>query len=190
MGYLITEDVIDEVPDITLTSDPAVFNEKIICSYQFAPPNPDIYIKTFGGFGVYVNGSSLYFPRRRSKEILAVLLDHRGAVLTNSTIISTIWQDECNSPKVKMQFMKAFQILKNTLADAGISDILINDRNSKGINISKIRCDYLDAMEDTSFLLKNYHCDYLPDYSWAEETNGFLYQLYLTAVPEKDLLEL
>lgn len=172
----------DRSSAFTETENTKYKNESLINSEQQITSKPDVYIKTFGGFGVYVNGRSLHFPRKRSAEILAVLLDHHGAVLTNSMIISILWKDECTSPKVKMQYMKAFQVLKRTLADAGISHILIDDHNSKGINTSMIRCDYFDAMNDTYYLIRKYHCDYLPDYSWAEATNGYLYQLYLTAI--------
>ena len=41
--------------------------------------NAKIFVKTFDGFDVYVNGRLIYFPSSKAKEMLAVLVEKRGA---------------------------------------------------------------------------------------------------------------
>lgn len=37
--------------------------------------NERIFVKTFDGFDVYVNGKLIYFPSSKAKEMLAVLVE-------------------------------------------------------------------------------------------------------------------
>ena len=39
--------------------------------------NVNIFIKTFDGFDVYVNGKMLYFPSSKAKEMLAIMVEKR-----------------------------------------------------------------------------------------------------------------
>ena len=38
----------------------------------------NIFIKTFGGFDVFVDGKQVHFSSEKAKEMLAVLVDKRG----------------------------------------------------------------------------------------------------------------
>ena len=42
------------------------------------PEKPKVYIQTFYGFDVFVNGRVIYFPSKKSKELLAILINQRG----------------------------------------------------------------------------------------------------------------
>ncbi len=42
----------------------------------------EVVIRTFGHFDVYVDSKPLFFPNRRAKEMLAMLVDCQGAVMT------------------------------------------------------------------------------------------------------------
>ena len=39
----------------------------------------NIFIKTFGGFDVFVDGKQVHFSSEKAKEMLAVLVDKRGS---------------------------------------------------------------------------------------------------------------
>ena len=41
------------------------------------PEKPKVYIQTFYGFDVFVNGRVIYFPSKKSKELLAILINQR-----------------------------------------------------------------------------------------------------------------
>ena len=46
--------------------------------------NVNIFIKTFDGFDVYVNGKMLYFPSSKAKEMLAIMVEKRGSSVSLS----------------------------------------------------------------------------------------------------------
>ena len=46
--------------------------------------NVDIFIKTFDGFDVYVNGKMVYFPSSKAKEMLAIMVEKRGSSVSLS----------------------------------------------------------------------------------------------------------
>ena len=46
--------------------------------------NAKIFVKTFDGFDVYVNGRLIYFPSSKAKEMLAVLVEKRGSSVSLS----------------------------------------------------------------------------------------------------------
>lgn len=63
---------------------------------EFSPyvkPEKRIKIQTFGNFEVYVDGEPVFFSRNRSKELLAYLIDRRGASVTMSEAANILWDD-------------------------------------------------------------------------------------------------
>lgn len=138
---------------------------------------PTVTVHTFNGFEVYINGNNLHFPRTKSKELLALLIDKRGASVTSSEAITYLYEDAALDNKVKENYKKIAYTLKKTLKENGILHI-INDRyNSLSINPEYIECDYYEFLKNNDEALRLYNGYYMPQYSWAEETNGLLYSL-------------
>lgn len=135
---------------------------------------PRIRIETFGGFEVYVNGEMLEFTRSKSKELLALLVDKRGILLNNQQVAAYLWEDIPYDGNLKESLKKVNQALKLSLRKAGIEDLLIDGYNKRGIDITKIKCDYYDALEGKKDALALFKGDYLSCYSWAETSNAFL----------------
>ena len=133
-----------------------------------------IRIETFGGFEVYVNGKMLDFSRSKSKELLALLVDKRGLLLNNQQVAAYLWEDIPCDKHLKESLKKVNQALKASLKKAGIEDLLIDGYNKKGIDVTKIQCDYYDALEGNRGALDSFMGDYLCCYSWAETSNAFL----------------
>ena len=137
----------------------------------------DIQINTFDGFDVYINGKILYFPRQKSKELLALLVDHKGASLTSKEAIAYLYEDQPLGDKVKENFKKCSSTLKKVLKEMGIDNILNINHNSLSVNTSSFKCDYYDFLNGDPQAIRLYHGVYMPNYSWAEETNAKLYSL-------------
>ncbi|MGI6108919.1 MAG: diguanylate cyclase, partial [Eubacteriaceae bacterium] len=55
---------------------------------------PRVYIRTFGYFDVFVNGTAIPFCHTKAKELLALLTDRRGGYLTSKEAISCLWENE------------------------------------------------------------------------------------------------
>lgn len=136
-----------------------------------------VSIHTFDGFDIYVNDIPLHFPRKKSKELLALLVDKRGASVSSAEAIAYLWENAIDDSKLRENYKKCAYTLRKILKDAGIADIINDSYNSLSLNIHSVKCDYYDYLEKDAKALNMYHGSYMPGYSWAEETNGLLYNL-------------
>ena len=55
---------------------------------------PSVYFNTFSHFDCYVNKTVVDFARAKSKELLALLVDKRGATLTMEEAITCLWGEK------------------------------------------------------------------------------------------------
>ena len=73
-----------------------------------------VYVQTFGDFEVFVDGEPIAFKYSRTKEVLAVLVNNRGAQTTNGEIIASLWEDD-GDPEKKLSYLRNLrQDLQNT----------------------------------------------------------------------------
>lgn len=131
-----------------------------------------VRVQTFGGFGVFVDEKPVNFTRAKSKELLAYLIDRRGAAVTTAGACTILWEGEPYDRKLVKYFQTVLFELRQSLKEAGIEDILIRSRNSLAVDISKIECDSYQFLDGVPKAVNSYRNDYLPDYSWAEFTVG------------------
>ncbi|MCR4702830.1 MAG: response regulator [Saccharofermentans sp.] len=123
---------------------------------------------TFGNFEVYHKGEPIKFRYKKTKELLAYLIDRRGAMCTNNEIIAVIWEDDDFGTDRQDYLKKLRQDLTKTLADLGAEDVVVRQRGQIGINPKHIECDYFKYLEGDSTMLNSYHGEYMMQYSWAE----------------------
>lgn len=83
-GYLLKpaaiEDIEEELTNIQISRNTNDFKVQI-------------YIQTFGNFEIFIHQKPLVFPRSKAKEILAYLVDRRGASATSAEIASVLWDE-------------------------------------------------------------------------------------------------
>lgn len=133
-----------------------------------------IRVQTFGGFELYVDGQPVKFERSKSKELLAYLIDHRGAAVTTGEAYAALFEDASGSVSGKSYFRTIVHGLKNSLKKAGAEEILVKKFNSLAIAPQRIECDYYAFLQGNPIAVNQYHNDYLPAYSWAEPRNASL----------------
>ena len=126
-----------------------------------------------------MDGKSLAFKYSKTKEILALLINNRGAQTTNGEIIATLWEDDEESKASYLSNLR--QDLQNILTNNGISDIIVKQRGSMGIAVDHIECDLYDWLEKKKDSQYNYLGDYMNQYSWAEymhaELDNIMYDM-------------
>lgn len=137
-------------------------------------PKKAVRVQTFGGFGVYVNEKPIHFTRSKAKELLAYLVNRRGADVTTPAACSVLWEEEPYDRQRKNYFHIVLLDLRRTLQSAGIEHILVRGRNRLAIDVSQIECDSYLFIEGVPRAINSYRHDYLSDYSWAEFTVGIL----------------
>lgn len=130
-----------------------------------------IFIKTFGYFDVFVDGKSVAFTSAKSKELLALLVDRNGGVVSTEQAISVLWNGREYDDTVQSLFRKVLKSLRSTLEEAGISEILVDNRNQRSIDKSKFTCDLYDYLEKKQASKYKYYGEYMEQYAqWAGDT--------------------
>ena len=128
-------------------------------------------VQTFGNFEVYVDGKPLAFKYRRTKELLAYLVDRVGAMCTVGEIIGILFEDESGREDY---FQKLRRDLLSTLEDAGCAGVIVHKRGMLGVIVTEMQCDYYDYLNKKKELATSYFGEYMSQYSFAEYTNAQL----------------
>ena len=139
-----------------------------------AAQSSKVFIKTFGYFDVFVREKPVYFSSSKSKELLALLVDRRGGSVSTENAISVLWPDRSYDESVQSLFRKVLKSLRVALDDAGISEIFVDVRNQRSIDMSKFDCDYYKLIKGDEQAKSQYTGEYMTGYSWAHTTNSFI----------------
>lgn len=86
---------------------------------------------------------------------------------------------------VRSSYQAALKDLRRNLKEAGIPELLNNERNQKSLNIDMIDCDYYRLLKGDPNALEAYQYEYMVDYSWAEATNAYCTSLKQQAERKK-----
>lgn len=141
---------------------------------ETAEEKPEVRIRTFGYFDVFVNGRPIAFRNEKAKELFALIVDRRGGFVSSEEAIGFLWEDEPVNSVTLARCRKAALRLKNTLEEYGISDVMESVNGRRRLVTEKVHCDlydYLSGREEFSSLFKG---SYLTNYSWGETTLGSL----------------
>ena len=130
-------------------------------------------VQCFGSFEVMAQGKPLNFKRSKSKELLAVLIDRRGAGITAKEICAVMWPEDGNDSKNINYLYQLFSDLRHALELAGAGDILLQNGYAYAVDVERIDCDYYSYLDTGR---PEFHGEYMLQYSWAEGTAGFLSQ--------------
>jgi len=140
------------------------------------PPKKKLQVKTFGGFSVFSNNNKLIFKRQKAKELLAYLIERNGQSINIREACGILFEDMPYNQNMKSYFHTILADLKNTLADADASDILIKSYNSLSVDTSKIDCDYYRFLKGDPIAINEYQGEFMTCYSWAEFRTATLNQ--------------
>lgn len=131
-------------------------------------------IRCFGNFEVFYNDEPVKFKRTLTKEVLAYLINLKGATATTNEICAVIFGDKSNEKSSKHYFRNLISDLRSTLGKYNVDEIFVYKRNSFSVDVSKVNCDYYKYLEYDTTAVNSYMGEYMKQYSWAELTNGFL----------------
>ena len=127
-----------------------------------------VFAQTFGNFELFVDGEPIVFKYNRTKEIVAVLINNRGAQTTNGELIACLWEDDGDPDKKLSYLCNLRQDLQNTLKKLKLDGIIQKQRGSMAIVKDKIECDLFDWLEKKKESKYQYVGDYMNQYSWPE----------------------
>ena len=136
-----------------------------------------IVVQTFGHFEILVDGKALAFRRSKSKELLAYLVDRRGAGVTRQDAFAALWEDRPYDISMQKQMDVVIRSLRDTLQKYGIGDIFeLKSRNLRVLP-ERIDCDMYRFLEGDEDAANAYFGEYMSQYSWASDTEAQLSQL-------------
>lgn len=138
-----------------------------------------IRVQTFGNFEVFYQEEPLHFPRAKSKELFAYLIDRKGASVTMAEIAVVLWEEKEYNRSVLNQIHSFISDLMKLFRGLGIEDVIIKKRNSIAVNVEVIDCDYYRFLQGDNDAIRSFTDEYMSNYSWAEFTVGALHQLSL-----------
>ncbi len=133
---------------------------------------PRITVQCFGNFEIFADGEPIRFKYSKSKEVLAFLIDRKGAVCKNEEVIVNLWEDDEDHGAYYRSLMKD---IHDSLSTVGCQDMLIKQWGGAAVKKDCFRCDYYDYLDGKPAGINAYRGEYMIQYSWAEETAGELY---------------
>lgn len=123
----------------------------------------NVVIRLFGSFCLLVDGEAVHIRSEKARELLALLVEKRGAYLTTREAIAMLWECEPDD-KTRARYRKIASRLMSELRKSGIDYIVESDRGVRRIIPEYIECDYYDYLDG----LRDPQGAFLPEYSWSE----------------------
>lgn len=134
--------------------------------------NHKVWIQCFGNFEVFADGEPIKFTYSKTKELLAFLVDRKGAFCSNGEIIAALWEDNGDSVKKSSYLRDLKADLLTTFNAYSIGDSIRKQRGVMAVSLDKIACDYYNWMQGDIQAINAYRGEYMSQYSWGEFTLG------------------
>lgn len=154
----VTKEVISDEIDYLNTIWPVSRNSKRIRA------------QTFGNFDVFIDEKPLKFRYGKTKELLAWLIDRRGARSSTLELCAILWEDAPVSTSMKNQCRNLVSDLKHTLERYGCEDLIIRNGSEICIDTSRIDCDLYRYLNGDNGAAGSFCGEYMSQFSWAEVT--------------------
>ena len=134
------------------------------------PNRKRMRVQAFGNFEAYIDGKPIAFRYSKTKEVLAYLIDRKGALCTLSELQAIIFEDDGGHES----YMKSLRRdLLETLEAANCGNVIVQQRGKLGIVPENLECDYYDWCDGKRAGIV-WHGEYMAQYSWSEYTAAML----------------
>ena len=138
------------------------------------PKQSRMRVQTFGHFEVYIDNYPVAFKYHKTKELLAYLVDRRGALCTLGELQAVIFEDDDGHET----YMKSLRRdLLKTLEAAGCGNVIACQKGKLGVVPDRLQCDYYDWCDGKHKGIV-WQGEYMMQYSWGEYTAGILNHLF------------
>lgn len=134
------------------------------------PKRKRMRVQSFGNFEAYIDGAPIAFKYSKTKELLAYLIDRKGALCTFGELQAVIFEDDSGHES----YMKSLRRdLLETLEATGCGNVVVQQRGKLGIVPEQLDCDYYDWCEGKRMGIV-WRGEYMAQYSWSEFTAGVI----------------
>ncbi|MHB8158868.1 MAG: AfsR/SARP family transcriptional regulator, partial [Desulfocucumaceae bacterium] len=151
-------------------------------------------LRCFGKFKVIIGSGEVKFRTGKAEELLAYLIDRRGAEVSRNEIIDRLWP-EYDGDRAVAHFNTTLYYVRKALLQNGIEAPIEHSRGAYRLDTASIDCDYqrflslvsasnainaitISEYEETAAL---YTGDYLGgnEFQWAERNRMLLKEKYI-----------
>lgn len=133
-----------------------------------------VEIKTFGNFSVCINGRAIHFPYKKSKEILAYLINKQGTQVDWPTIAAEVLDEDLYDRTTYNRLHRYIESLKDTLKENQIINILTCTKGLLSVNTKEFYCDLYAFLDGSEASKNSYFGEYMYEYAWARNRNAYL----------------
>ena len=135
-----------------------------------------LVVKTFGNFTLMYENKVVKFTRTKSDELIGYLIYKNGSSVKTKELVSVLYGEHADSARYGASFRNLVVDIKHTLGDLEIQNFFIAEYNNFRINPEVVKCDYYDFLTGEPSAIKKFAGEFMSQFSWAEETAGFLEQ--------------
>ncbi|MDO4547940.1 MAG: response regulator [Clostridia bacterium] len=143
-------------------------------------PAKRIRAQCFGDFELFVDEKPVVFARSKSKEMLAYLVDRRGASCSATKIASALWDDGVYDRARQKLFSTIYADMLKALRLVSAENIIKRSGNGMAVDANAFDCDYYMALQGDMVSVNSFMGEYMAAYSWAEFTTGALNSRFST----------
>lgn len=136
--------------------------------------NKKIFIRTFGRFDLFVNGRVIKFKRAKAKELLALLVDRQGGIVTMQYAVDKLWPNRFYDDSTKQMYRDAISKLRQTLNENNCNSLVSFERGASYINLEEFDCDYYRLVSKDTDAMNDYNGEYMFDYEWSYNTQSLI----------------
>ena len=136
-----------------------------------------IVVQTFGNFEIFVDGQTMNFRRSKAKELLAYLVDRRGAGVSRKEAFSILWEDREYDAPMQKQVDVVIRSLRETLQMHGIGDLFELKNRSLRIRPELLDCDMYRFLSGDEEAMNAYSGEYMSQYTWTSGMEAQLIRL-------------
>lgn len=135
-----------------------------------AKQSSGVTVRTFGFFDVYNEGKPVLFHGNKTRELLAILVDRRGAYVSSAEAIRMMWPGRELDTALYTRYRKIAMRLSEVLRENGIEYIIEVVNGKRRIIPENIKCDYYDYLSDGDAAKNGFNGKYMENYLWSRDT--------------------
>ena len=133
-----------------------------------------LFVQCFGNFEVFYDGTPVSFERAHTKELLAYLVDRRGALTSMGELVTVLWESQPDTSSRRSQLRTYISELRRVMERLDHPDAVIRRRGGVSIKLANDECDYYAYVNGVPDAINQYRGEYMRQYSWAEMTAALL----------------
>ena len=126
-----------------------------------------VSVRTFGRFELFVDDTPIAFSDDLSREVLALLVDRRGGVISDEDACQTLLPD-LDEPERTTRYHEAVSHMRDTLGDARLGGLVVQNDGGIFLNTHDLEIDLNKYLEGDMKAVLQYNDDYMQGYAWAE----------------------